>query len=1732
MSTRYKKYYDRNHVVAYGRETGTFNHLFVWVVNEPPETEDGVHRSTYNCLKELLDDWNKAASLPVGPLERTILFCQRFNRDTVEDAVFYLAGHGLKSHCIGTLTYWRENTFAGHQWDAQFPKYPNVFSHTPITIGDVSLTLAPPAGSRPTSLDDFTITTTSSAGFGLGEGLSLKLKPDRDGASWSVDGIGKSEELVVWLDEGGNFTAGAIGLPVKSPHDTDHSPPLQRTKLTFLASPAAHASVDCRVWASRLISSVTPNGADTAYYILLDPRDSKASLDWMSGELNSRLLFGKSAIQSKLFSPKGSPFLLSGGTGAAARFAFLHDQMRPDGTMVPSDKVIFHLEGQFKITGPTAEPAGDPGLPLNIHNRDLMAGASATEFFDPGQATHIEFVKRKPAFFLIGDTSGKLFDDSKKKEPAFTSYIGFSDGSKSIEADFYSQAAEAPLFQLPTGPDPVHLQRRRVPLGPKTKEPLPAFAYEGYEGTTADYQDMLAFETSHLSRYRRQIVRPKPPKITEDTKVTLGVTPQGILAEITDTGLYSRLYFGNPDSAHEAPDFCVTVAASANSELANDVQQALAASQLFMVINGPVDGALDIIQPSVQLTVGDFSFDILREKKFSNAKEMAASVFVIKYVKDKSLDQLVNDTRFWACKKDLAPATTSKSIKDLTGLGAQPGTSKPYLKPLEAVWFDPNWQGILVLKLPLAKQPALLQALGPGFDRPDKKPPVLFAPYFGINALPATKAALTSSQSPMRPGSAFGAIHYDQPTGNDGKPRWPPAPTRGDREPGTRDPDDAANPLPPDDTKRTYALAVRDLTIGFANSRISSFDAHVLVQFSHLFWDQLKQPAELVLVGQYERRGSEDIYSLVCDTPLVIPFHDSSFLKQLTITRAQLSVVSIENKELTAFIGIDGSLDLVPIDFPLFSLSRIRLSSFGFTYSFNSDFSFFNFGFKPDGISADINFELGPLLKFLPVKLKGMSIALGNLLNLKSLHFTPLNFPNLGQEFHFAFLMDLDFGSLGQLAGDLRGLRVPLLFGWRGGLTKGLALGIQFPTYDGHLDIGIQQFIRLKADELHIKPCPDHGEPAAIGISAKNAKAIMFGRTWPPNAKADLAIFIPTGSQRKPSWAFGLKDDHWYVGGGYRIKLPDVPLETNNIRNIVASFANDPRLNGDLCGLLDYARPANEDWSVVASYDGTALDAAIAIADPRVYGIEIAFEPFGQLDVLYRRVNGQLGIFSLEYCLPGPVRTMQFGVATVRLPVFRIEIHTDGGFLVDFGFPWNNDFSRSCQVEVVIFVGSGGFYYGITSAAATELLQFKAGYGFSPDPNALMAFNRTVRLGFAARVGIGRSFTIGILSAEASLTLFGGLEGAASYAHGAGLFDPTLYALRGYMGLMLDISATVNFAIIRASARILAYVDVGLEIQQLLARRDADNQLYLVQTPVLIFADISLTVTVNIEIEIGCVSITIHLSFSANWHFQEQLSDFRPVRPWTGAFAAFDAVAVNRPSFSWNDNYRYWPDQRKLDVYATVLPCMADPTDVGEAGPDEKPCAVGAMLLLVSQRDYSLRDFAKLLLGWLLLYDVSDPAQYESHELRLSKVDWFLDKMRDPKDNATFWTGFAAALPTVVKRQFFVQLNALNEQLKDEPFVTIPMWPDSAFAYVRLAEKKSGKVSAVISHGVTMSATDAAFIEYCRHLISATLPEIRQLIAERGSAPTDDPTDKFRKWSKIWDDDMFEALPPSALARR
>lgn len=1760
MPAPYQKIYDKNGRVGYVRSGGTPDHVFLWTMAGAP--------SVFNALNDLLGKFD--------PVAGTLLFCPLFDLTKIAAAIDALVISPAMPSCQGKLAYWRDQVFTG--LSGPFNTFPNG-NGVPIVIGDVDLSLD--LGTPANKLSDFTIGADAT-----GSNLSLKMA----GAEWSIDDASGGDTVIVKLDPTSGFVAGGVGLAVAWPASGTPHHPLRRCGLVFTAAPKPDSGGDpsaCRVWTACLSDLVIASaGSGAICRVHLDPRDGKDNPQWLNNGMNSSFQFGDARVHSSFYTARGDRFVLIGSDTATSRLGFIYDKMRPDQTLDSTfTQTIFHPNGTFQAL---RLGIGDPSSTLKIGARDFVAGSAATEFFDLSPATHIEFVEARPCFFIDGEggpaTSQKLLDG--KNGVAITSYVRFAEAAAgppaNVPVDLHSQPAEAPLFVASaTATDP--LLRRRQRIG-QSMDPVPVFPRAGYTPSSeAANQDILRYDTTHLSQFRRNTSRQTQKTIVQEAvesnkEITsndgaagsFAITPQGILASIDAAGNYTRLYFGNPDTQALHVDFSMGICPS-DANLFAGIQNALAGNHLFMVLNKPAPTTLNTISPSASIFIRDFQFSVGPAGSGSDTNRcgdaaapvsMNASVVIVKFISGKSIDTLIQDPSQWACQIDLAP-TGNVGIRELTHLDDPiPPNSPDYLKDLRAIWSDEKWQGILVLDLaiPPGGMPSTLEALRPGLPQAV----ALRANHLGLNVVPARKTDVQSSNAPQRPGSAFGLIRYEKADQDQVK-----SPDSNDKEPGA-----ATDPV------RSYEFVLQSLHVEFENSQIATFDAKLFVKFDYLFWDEVSPDdgklKSIELDGNYESRTlpdgtKQDVFSLISPNQIEVDFPAPSLLQRLTITRAQLNVQSISTgKSLSAVIDIDGTLTLEEklASCPLFTVQAIRLSSFGFEidydYPKNGTPANFRFGFSAPRISADIDFspaegQLMSMLNFLPLKLKGMSIALSDLLDLGTLNFSPISFPGLdpggltGTKFHFGFLMDLDLGSLGQLAGDLSGLKLPLLLGWRGGKDPDphnpiprIAFGIQFPTFNGKIDIGIQQFIRLQADRLNLQRCLDNGNVVAFAIQAVNARVVLLGKSFP---QQDLAfvIFVPTTSNRKMSWALGLKGGQWYVGGGYRITI-DGSAATDT-KDVVSDF--EALLNADtgnkICTLLNLAAPSSDNWGIAAEYSGF-FDIAIAVADPGMYGINLQIADF-DIDLFYRKVAGQLGIFSVEFTIPGPMREIQFGAATIRLPVLRLEIHTDGGFLADFGYPWNNNFARSAQVEVAIFLGSGGYYYGITSALASDLIRFTGGYGFlAPDDTVLAQFKRTVRAGFAARVGIGRSFTIGILSAEASITIFGGIEGAVSYKPGeTDLFKPTIYAIRGFVGLMLDITATVDFAIIQASARIQAYVDVGLELRRVLAKRQNGNHC-IIALPLVVFADVGLNISIAVKIHVGCFDITIYLSFSATWHFEEALfglSDGGDISfhlsPTAGSKLVLQSASepTNWPPaapFAWPTTYRYWNTPRAMNIYAAALPCMGDSADFGLPG-GKRTCVVGTMMMQVTPDTNCFGDLVRFLSGWVVLngqVPTTDPEITLGGNLDLQSwmktgLCGLLDLQAWMKTEV-FWGGFPTALMQVIGAQFTTAILNLSSTLQNEPFAVIPLWPGYSFSYLlpgggrttgnpakvteHMAKYDEGQ-KAVLPDDVVMNGDMAAFSEYCRHLITSAVAEMITIVRNTAGESTND-SGKSLKWSQIW----------------
>ena len=349
---------------------------------------------------------------------------------------------------------------------------------------------------------------------------------------------------------------------------------------------------------------------------------------------------------------------------------------------------------------------------------------------------------------------------------------------------------------------------------------------------------------------------------------------------------------------------------------------------------------------------------------------------------------------------------------------------------------------------------------------------------------------------------------------------------------------------------------------------------------------------------------------------------------------------------------------------------------------------------------------------------------------------------------------------------------------------------------------------------------------------------------------------IPVGGENQPIFA---PKNSWFVAFDFGVlKAEETPGNGKPVALLTASSDDDGQnlpARVEATGLPAVLEAAPTKPPVYF------IQLSIVFNDPTLYALRIALDGpmakvFAGLDfqIMYRQVSDTVGCYSAQIALPNIMRKFQVGVATITLPVFGIDVYTNGDFQVDIGFPWNQDFSRSFTIEAIIppgipVMGSAGFYFGKLSSATTDKVP-KTTTGW---------FNPVLVFGFGAQIGLGKSIEAGILRAGFSITVFGIIEGVI--ARWLPYNDPTpsgnkdqlqdgyFFALTGTVGIQGRLYGTVDFAVIKAD------VDVAISIYVRLT--------FVAYEDILISAKASVRVKVSLEIDLGLFSITITFSFSA-----------------------------------------------------------------------------------------------------------------------------------------------------------------------------------------------------------------------------------------------------------------------------
>jgi LysM repeat protein len=312
---------------------------------------------------------------------------------------------------------------------------------------------------------------------------------------------------------------------------------------------------------------------------------------------------------------------------------------------------------------------------------------------------------------------------------------------------------------------------------------------------------------------------------------------------------------------------------------------------------------------------------------------------------------------------------------------------------------------------------------------------------------------------------------------------------------------------------------------------------------------------------------------------------------------------------------------------------------------------------------------------------------------------------------------------------------------------------------------------------------------------------------------------------------------------------------------------------------------AESGWLIGAQFSILgAIDLSVIFNDPFIYGVRISLSgPLVQslsgfeFEILYRRISDTIGVYRAELTLPSSMRQLQFGAVSITLPSVAVAIYTNGDFEIDVGFPWGGDFSRSIAVEVLIFLGLGGFYFNKLSAAtATSVPKVLDG-----------TFNPVLEFGIGLKVGLGRTFVKGPLRAEISITIFGLLQGVFA------TFNPTdtsrskatYYRVQGGVAIIGRIYGVVDFSVIQVDVEVIAKVMVLFVVEAYKA------------------IQIALVATVSVKASIKIVFVKITFSFELTVRQEFVLgSDSTP--PWRLAAASTGAMAANVPIFSVNPHTR------------------------------------------------------------------------------------------------------------------------------------------------------------------------------------------------------------------------------------
>ncbi|WP_042153426.1 MULTISPECIES: hypothetical protein [unclassified Pseudoalteromonas] len=862
------------------------------------------------------------------------------------------------------------------------------------------------------------------------------------------------------------------------------------------------------------------------------------------------------------------------------------------------------------------------------------------------------------------------------------------------------------------------------------------------------------------------------------------------------------------------------------------------------------------------------------------------SIVIFKF-HTKSLQTLLNDktncTNQGNLKKDLVTIIGETSTR----------CEKINETYFERVYKDSSWNGIVILDIPITGQslPATFKGLASSQQLPQTESgsspsssliPLKTMLKFQYVAIPVNKTKITDLTLEIDSTAFFGLIDYDPFTDE-------------------QDYEEIHAHLDELGTQNSWRFVLSKLRVVFRNSNIVEFDSYAFLRVGSLFESTvsfgqiaLTHPKEnypgieveqldrmIMLKGSYQKNEGKEEFAF--DAHLDGSIHiNNSILKAINVSQIGFS----GNGEAYRF-DINADVDLDAIDFKEYlSFEGLELRNLGL--AFNTDSSSI----------PSISFDVSKLIAFPKISFNGegflssfpLRFSHFNMFEL-DLNFKPINdymtlpvgrlhdadISNSMQMYSLVF--DFDMGTLGDLD-FLKKLKGQLYIGWTGG--NGLYLGMKLGPSSSGLDFDLFGALKVKVEELDVGTLNVYGECNTYFIRLKNASLQLFDTRLPSEENNFNGIIIADFSNSTPSKIAWLatysrnEDERLLLGLGQRMGPPSGD-EGSTTRTMLEAARKPFKIdlqNRPACSLTpnDFHYRPERNWLVAteslfglfgSAWEKT-VDLRFIFNDPVLYGIYIgingenpATKGLG-VDILYKKLSENLGLWSTEIQLPDAVRYQEFGALSVTFPNLGLDIYTNGDWKLDVGFPKNNlDWQRSCQLQLIPFVGWAGFY--IASLKSVDHSIFSS-YEDEVEGTSI------VQVGCAIRIGLGKYFRKGPLYAGASISVYGVLEGAFAFENdesGLDKFFPDHFALRGRIGAIAEIIGYVDFKIVKASLHAFLQVEIGLLLAYINSR--------LMPAPLYIEGNVG----VRIRVTISCfkifrkkICIRITFSFSTTVRFQ------------------------------------------------------------------------------------------------------------------------------------------------------------------------------------------------------------------------------------------------------------------------